>query len=367
MRFHGWAVPLTVSLAVLSAACSRPPAEPLPPQAVLVRSIAGAQANVGAQVYTGEVRARIETDLGFRVGGKIVQRRVDAGARVKAGDVLAVLDPQDARLGVAAAAAAEAAAASDLALAQAEFRRASELRERNFISASALDARRTALQAAEARLRQARAQAATAGNQAEYTRLLADADGVVTAVLGEPGQVVAAGQAVLRVARPGQREVLIHVPENRVRAFAPGAQATVRPWMAGGRTYAARVREVSPAADSATRTYAIRVSVPNADDALPLGATATVVFSMAAPEGVLLPLAAVTRAGDQNRVWVVDAEDKVRPQEVEVGAWREDGVIVRSGLPPQARVVLAGVHKLVEGATVRPVEEAAPVSLDIRR
>lgn len=353
--------------AALLAACSAPSTEVPPPPAVMVRSIATPRAVTGAQVYTGEVRPRIETDLGFRVGGKILQRPVDVGARVRRGELLAVLDPQDARLAAGAAAAGQAAAAADLALAQAEFKRASELRERNFISVSALDARRTALQAAEARLRQARAQAATALNQTDYTRLLADADGVVTSVAAEPGQVVAAGQPVLRVARPGEREVLIHVPESRVRDFAPGAAAVVRSWMAPERTYPARVREVAPAADSATRTYALRISVPGADDALPLGATASVAFVAAEADGVLLPLPAVTKIGNRARVWVVDAQDAVQPIVVDVGAWREDGAVVRGGLPPDARVVVAGVHKLVEGTTVRPVEEGAPVSLDVKR
>ncbi|MBN8441497.1 MAG: efflux RND transporter periplasmic adaptor subunit [Thauera sp.] len=365
MHLRDWAILLAGG--ALLAGCSGPPAEVPPPPAVLVRSIGAAPGAASVQAYTGEVRARIETDLGFRVGGKILQRQVDAGARVTRGSVLAVLDPQDARLSAEAASAAASAAVADLALAQAEFRRAGELRERNFISASALDARRTALQAAEARLRQARAQAATATNQADYTRLLADADGVVTAVLAEPGQVVTAGQAVLRVARPSEREVLIHVPESRVRDVAPGAAAVVRSWMAPERTYSARVREVSPAADSATRTYALRVSVPGADDALPLGATASVAFVAAEADGVLLPLPAVTKIGDQARVWVVDAQGVVQPLAVDVAAWRENGAVVRGGLPPDARVVVAGVHRLVEGTTVRPVEEGAPVSLDVKR
>lgn len=362
---RGWVVVLAVGAGL--AGCSRPAEVAQPPLSVLVRNVGRAPAAAGVQVYTGEVRARIETDLGFRVGGKILQRRVDVGARVKAGEVLALLDPQDARLGASAAAAAETAAAADLALAEVELRRARELRARNFISESALDARRTAQQAAEARLRQARAQAATASNQADYTRLLADADGVVTAVLAEPGQVVAAGQAVLRVARPGEREVLIHVPENRVRGFAPGSMAEVRPWIAADRVYAARVREVAPAADAATRTFALRVSVPRADDALPLGATASVAFASADGEGVLLPLSAVTRADGRAQVWVVAADDSLRRVAVDVGAWREDGALVRGGLPADARVVVAGVQRLVEGAKVRPVQEGAPVALDVKR
>ncbi len=352
---------------VLLTACSAPAPDAPPPPAVLVRTIDGTGAVAPGAVYTGEVRARIEADLGFRIGGKLLERRVDVGARVAAGSVLAVLDAQDAQLAAGAAQAAVAAAGADRALAHSELERALELRARNFISASALDARRSAAQAADARWRQARAQAATAVNQTGYTQLRADADGVVTGVMAEPGQVVGAGQPVLRVARPGAREVLIHLPEGRARALVPGAAAVVRPWAAPDFAYAAQVREVAPAADAATRTYAVRVAVAEADDALPLGATASVVFAGAAGAGVLLPLPAVTREGGEARVWLVGEDDTVSSVAVTVGAWREDGVVVGAGLPARARVVVAGVHKLVAGMAVRAVEEGAPVRLDVRR
>ncbi|MFB1030691.1 MAG: efflux RND transporter periplasmic adaptor subunit, partial [Thauera sp.] len=211
MRFRS--LPSVLAGLSVLAACSAPAPHTPPPPAVLVRSVDAASAPPAAQVYAGEVRARIESDLGFRIGGKLVERLVDVGAEVAAGAPLALLDAQDVRLALASAQAAAAAAESDLALARSEFARARELQARNFISSSSLDARRTALQAAEARLRQARAQAEVAANQAGYARLEAPAAGVVTAVLAEPGQVVGAGQAVLRLARPDEREVLIHVPE----------------------------------------------------------------------------------------------------------------------------------------------------------
>lgn len=352
---------------VLAAACSPPPAAPTPPPTVLVRSIGAAGAVDAVQLYTGEVRARVETDLAFRIGGKLVERRVDAGAVVARGAELARLDPLDARLAASAAAAGVAAAEAELTLARSEFERARELQGRQFISASALDARRTALSAAEMRLRQMRAQAATAGNQERYTVLRADANGVITASLAEAGQVVAAGQPVLRLARPDEREVLIHVPENRARAFPPGTPAQVRPWAEPAREYPGQVREVAPAADAVTRTYALRVAVPTADDALALGATASVAFARAELAGVLLPLAAVTQSEGVASVWVVGADDRVQRLPVEVAEWREDGALLRAGLPAEARVVLSGVLRLVEGEQVRPVEEGAPVRLDAQR
>lgn len=351
--------------------CSAPAPEPPPARAVLVRTVAGDAAPAG-HVYSGEVRARIESELGFRVGGKLVERAVDVGANVAAGAVLARLDPADTRLAADAAQAAVVAAEADLALARTEYVRAEELAARKFVSTSVLDARRTALQAAQARLRQARAQAQNAANQAGYTRLEAPAAGVVTAVLAEPGQVLAAGQPVFRLARPDEREVLIHVPEGRAAEVQVGMAARVRPWASPGREYAGRVREVAPAADPATRSYALRVAVSGADADLALGATASVAFDPpgTAEQGVLVPLAAVSRSPDDPQggtVWVVAEDDTVRPLAVGVLAWREDGALLRSDLPARSRLVLAGVHTLVAGETVRAVEEGSPVMLDVAR
>ena len=342
MKSRGMAI--VAALAV--AACAPPVTDVSGPRAVLVRTVAAGGGGVAVQVYTGEVRARYETDLAFRIGGKVIERRVDVGATVRRGQVLARLDPQDAKLAVAAAAAQVAAAEADAVLARAELERAQGLRAQGFISASALDARKTSLEAAQARLRQAR---------------------VVTAVAVEVGQVLAAGQSVLRVARPGEREVLVHVPESRLREVAVGAAVHVRSWSAPEREFVGRVREVAPAADAATRTYAVRVAVAQADDALPLGSTASVAVAQAASGQTLLPLSAVGRIDAQPVVWVVGDDDTVRPLAVEVEAFREDGVVVRAGLPAQVRIVVAGIHRLVAGETVRAIAEGAPVALDVQR
>ncbi|THF61756.1 efflux RND transporter periplasmic adaptor subunit [Pseudothauera rhizosphaerae] len=355
------------ALAVLLAACAPQQAEEAPPRAVRVVRPDAAGADALARVYTGEVRARLETDLAFRIGGKVISRQVDAGDGVRRGDLLARLDPADVRLAAGAAAAQVAAAEADLALARAELSRSEELHRRNFVSASALDARRTAVQAAEAALRAARAQAASAGNQAEYADLHADHDGVVLNTFVEPGAVVAAGQAVLRVARPEEREVLIHVPESRLAGLAVGLPAVVHPWAAAGRTFVAQVREITPVADAATRSFAVRVAVRQADDSLPLGATASVVLAGPEQAPALVPLGALTRVDGRPAVWVVDAESRVRPVPVEIGEYREGGALLRGGLPADARVVATGVHKLVEGESVRAVEDGEPVRLDARR
>lgn len=368
---------IAVALAVVACTKATEPQEALRP---VLTQRAGAGVTAARLLLSGEVRARYETDLAFQVGGKLLERRVDVGAPVKQGQVLARLDARDVEQSAAAARAAAAAAESDLTWARLELERARELRGRNFISASVLDERTAGFKAAQARLDQARAQARVAGNQAAYASLLADADGVVTAVLGEPGQVMGAGQAVLRVARQGEREILAYLPESRRREAAVGSPAEVRPWAESTRRYAGKVREVAPAADATTRTYAVRVSVPEADEALPLGATAVVLLAGAAPGpggdaeagAFLLPLPAVTRQGERASVWVVSAgeqggEGVVQPRPVEVVAYREDGVLVKSGLAAADRVVVAGVHTLQPGQRVRVVDAAAPVALDVMR
>lgn len=356
-----------VPLIVLLGACTPPPEVAKGPRAVLVRSIPAEAVASELRLYSGEVRARYELDLGFRIGGKLAERLVDVGAPVGVGQVLARLDPQDVLLASQASAAQQSAVEAEVALARAEYERVEHLRARNFVSASALDVRRAALQAAEARLRQVRAQAAVAGNQADYAVLRAPQQGVVTAAPAEAGQVLAAGQVVLRLARDATREVLIHVPERRIAEIELGMVATVRPWAQSQQVIPARVREIAPAADAATRSYAVRVAFDSSGEPPSLGATATVVFTRPVAMQVLLPLAAVTRAGDHAAAWIVDDADTLRRVAVEAGEFREDGVVILGGLPPGARVVVAGVHRLVEGETVRAVDESAPVALDARK
>lgn len=292
----------------------------------------------GERRYSGEIRARHESVLGFRVGGKMTERLVDAGARVKAGDVLARLDATDARL---SASQAEANAA----LASADLKRAQELREKNFVSQAALDARENAARAAEA-------QAQLTRNQAAYTTLVADAPGVIAAILAEPGQVLSAGQGVIRLARDGEREVAIALPETELRTVKAGSTAVIHLW-ADGKTYQGRVREIAPAADPATRTFAARISMANAEAALPIGLSATVGFPKSADSAFLVPLAAVYQNNGKPAVWVVGKDETVELREVVVVRYADEGALVGAGLNEGETIVAAGAFKLSPGEKVR--------------
>jgi membrane fusion protein, multidrug efflux system len=292
--------------------------------------------------YSGEVRARYETTLGFRVGGKMVERLADAGARVKSGQALARLDPADARL-------AASQADANRALAAAELKRTQDLKTRNFVSQAALDAKATTAQAADA-------QAQLARNQAAYTTLFADATGVVAAVLAEPGQVVGAGQGVLRLARDGEREVAIALPEAALAGLKPGSQAAVRLW-ADGQAYPGRIREIAPAADAVTRTFAARVSIVGAPADLPLGLTATVSFPRPGGERIVVPLAAIFQQGERPAVWVLGKDNAVALRPVEIERYGDAGVVLQGGLNAGERIVAAGAFKLTAGEKVRPADE----------
>jgi RND family efflux transporter MFP subunit len=334
----------------LLAACSETPPPAAPPKLVRTLVVGGTATDSAQRSYSGEVRARIETTLGFRVAGKMVERRVDTGAAVKAGQVLARLDPADAGLQSTQAEAQLALAAADLA-------RYRDLRTKNFISASALDARETAFKAAEA-------QAALAKNQAAYTTLVADRNGVIGQVLAEPGQVVSAGQAVFRLAPDGEREIAIALPEGEVGAFKLGQAAEVTFWATPGaaiKPLAGRLREISPVADPVTRTYAARVSLKDADPMLPLGMSATVRFPSGAPGATRLkvPLTAVFQQGSQPAVWIVGADATVKLQAISVAEYTDGGAVVVAGLSGGEQIVAAGVNLLTAGEKVRISTAAA--------
>ena len=330
----------------LLAACGEklPPPDAVVTGPRLVKALkVGAGGTAHEQRYSGEVRARIESTLGFRVGGKLAERLVDAGARVKAGQPLARLDPSDAQLTVAQAEA-------NRALAAAELLRSRELQAKNFISQAALDAKVTTAKAAEA-------QAQLAKNQATYTTLAADAAGVVAAVLAEPGQVVAAGQGVFRIARDGEREVAVNIPESRIAGLNIGAAATVTLWAgqnnAGGKTYRGRLRELAPAADPATRTFAARIAILDADAAVALGMTASVSFAQGNDAQIVVPLAALLQQGEQAAVWVIGADATVSQRVVVVERFADSGAVLKSGLQPGEKIVAAGAFKLVAGEKIR--------------
>lgn len=307
--------------------------------------------------YAGEVRARHEPALAFRVGGKIDRRLVEVGDRVEAGQALAELEPQDLGLQVDASRAQLEAARSEQELAQNEFARQQSLRERGLASGSAFDSAQARLQAAQARVEAARAQLEVSRNQAGYGVLRAPASGVIAQRLAEAGQVVAAGQAVFVLAEEGEREVAIALPEQGMASVRLGQLVQVQLWSQPDRPLAGRVREIAPAADPASRTYATRISLDAGDVPVELGQSARVFFMDSASPALQLPLAAVSAEGDQPYVLKLDPDGRtLRRVEVELGAYGESGVPVLAGLDAKDWVVAGGLHLLRDGQPVQPVD-----------
>lgn len=353
---------------VLLAACSRPLPSPEPLRSVKLLTV-GLEDMAASAEFAGEVRARVESRLGFRVAGKLVRRQAEPGQRVRAGDVLAQLDPQDYQLAAEAGRAQLAAAATNRDLAAADFKRFKELREQNFISGAELERREANLRAAQAQFEQAQAQLAGQGNQTAYTRLLADVTGLVTAVDAEVGQVVAAGAPVLRIAQDGPRDVLFSVPEDRVTAIQIGSEVEVRSW-SGGATFKGRVREVGASADPVTRTFGIKVAI-DGTSAPPLGSTVSVLPKALERSGaavIKLPTSAFRQDGQTAAVWVLEAATMtVRLQPVQIATADGNDVVVAAGLQPGMQVVVAGVHVLSPGQKVtvyqqKPAQAPAAVA-----
>ncbi len=351
-------------LAVAVGACGdkAPPPAPAVPWVVTQKAQAGdAGAHAG---FAGEVRARSESALGFRVPGKIIARLVDVGAAVKAGTPLARIDARDLQLNSAGVRSQLAGAQADLVQAQADYTRYNDLFQKKFVSAAEIDKRKATLDVAQARLDQAKAQLSVADNQNTYATLVADRDGVITAVEAEAGQVVAAGQTVVRLAREAEKEILIAVPENRLPQLQSAQKIDITLWAAPDKRYAGRVREISPSADAVTRTYAVRIAVAGADADMRLGMTASVrVLQAGAANAIVLPLTAIYQKGTATALWLVeraaDGSYAVKLVPVTVGAFREESVTIVSGVKEGDTVVTAGVHKLTPGQKVQLGGDAA--------
>jgi multidrug efflux system membrane fusion protein len=314
-------------------------------------------AGAGFEAFPGDVKARYEPVLAFRVGGKIAKRHVDAGARVKRGDLLAELDPEDLRLQVAAVRAQLAAAEANLATARAERDRYRNMLDRKLVSQSLFDAQQNAFLAAEAQVGTVRAQLDVSRNQAEYAQLRAPADGVIATRQAEAGQVVAAGQPIFTLAEDGEREIAISLPEQGIRNFSVGQLVLVELWSGSGARVPGTIRELSPAADATTRTYAARVSFDAEASGAELGQSARVYAGQASEATVSVPLAAVSGENDAPFVFIVDpASAKVKRTQVVLGPYGESRVPVISGVGAQDWVVVAGVHLLRDGQVVRPVD-----------
>jgi RND family efflux transporter MFP subunit len=352
-----------IAVAVLLSACSKPAPTEEPIRAVKVVTVGLGSMQSGSE-FAGEVRARVESRLGFRVAGKIIKRQVELGQRVKPGQVLAQLDPQDYKLSADAARAQLAAATTNRDLAAADYKRYKDLRDQNFISGAELERRDANLKAAQAQMEQAQAQLSGQGNQAAYTTLVADISGVVTSVDAEVGQVVAAGTPVVRIAQDGPRDVVFAVPEDKVAFLQVGSSAEVRAW-SSKQVVNSTVREVAASADPVTRTFAVKVGL-DGKDTLALGATVSVVpkaFDRSGVQVIKLPTSAFRQDGNSSAVWVLDTVSMtVKLQPVVIATADGNDVVVASGLQPGMQVVSAGVHVLSPGQKVTIYKEKQPLA-----
>jgi multidrug efflux system membrane fusion protein len=359
------AAALSVAALVNLSGCNSHAAAPDAPRYALVAHPQNADA-MHAEVYSGDVHARYESQLGFRVSGKIKSRLVDVGAHVQAGQALAELDPLDLNLQVASAQATLSSAQAGRDLAQAERDRYHALLDKHFISQTQFDTQENTLKAAKAQVAQAQAALAVARNQSEYTTLRADHAGVITTISAEAGQVVSSGQAVAMLARDGDVEVEIAIPENRVADYRVGTPAVLEAWADAGKRMVGHVREIAPEADRTTRTYRVRVGLDNDTAAPKFGQTVRVYFTDAvASAQTLIPLSALYEKTGGAAVWIVDTNThQVHLAPVDVAAYREQGVVVTSGVEPKQWIVTAGVHKLRDGDAITPVDAVnRPVAL----
>ncbi|MFZ6645217.1 efflux RND transporter periplasmic adaptor subunit [Undibacterium sp. TJN25] len=368
-RKHGMGTyaPVLAFAAVLAlAACSKPAEKTEDIRPVRAIKIAAGNVDVSNE-YSGEVRARVESRLGFRVGGKIVSRKVDVGTLVKRGQVLMQLDPQDLALAQAQAKAGLYSAESNRDLAKAELQRYKDLREKNFVAATVLDSKQTAFKAAQASYEQAAAAYKNQSNQAGYATLVSDVDGVVTGIDAEAGQVVAAGTPVARVAQAGDMDVVVGIPEDQVNTIRQITDIRVRFWANPNQTVPAKLRELSPIADPTTRTFTAKVAIPSDAQGVKLGMTAYVTFGAKNPNAMIkLPLTALFQEKNATSVWIVE-NGAVRLVPVQVGGSSGDDLLIASGVTPGQTVVTAGVNLLkpgqkvtILGQTTVPVPPAAP-------
>lgn len=316
---------------------------------------------VARYTYAGEISPRTETALSFRIGGKVMARPVEVGSLVKRGTEIAKLDPQDMRLQTDAMSAQLQAAQADQAQAQADLDRYRTLLEKKFISQAEFDRRSNTVAVTAARKNELKSRLLSTHNQVFYTVLKADDAGVVTATEVEHGQVVTAGQTIVRVARTDEAEALISVPENRLNELKLAKEVNVSLWANPDKSYSGAVREISPLADPATRTYRARITIHHPDENVRFGMTATVTLSGETRREIFLPLSALYHHENKTAVWVVDPKKlTVGLVTVEASAFDSDRIGVKSGLSGGEMVVMAGVHKLHKGQKVRILPSDKP-------
>ncbi|MDO9106214.1 MAG: efflux RND transporter periplasmic adaptor subunit [Methylovulum sp.] len=346
----------------LLAACDKPAEAPPPPRPALVMKVTANNPDT-AMTLVGMVVPRYQSAQAFRIAGKIIERRVDIGAKVSKGQVIARLDATDSQLDRAAASAEVASAEASQALAVVEMMRQRQLYDKKFISASALDIRVAELKASSARLAKVKAQASISGNQIQYTTLSADRDGVVSFIQAEPGQVVEAGNIIVKIDDTRAVDVLVTVPESRMAEVTLQAPVYIKMWADQQKLYRGVVREIGPEADTATRTFNVRITLENADAAVKFGMTAGVKFidpNKAKQNGVIVPSRAVTANNGNSQVWIISDDNHAHARTVETDAFREDGVIIRKGLSEGETIAIAGVHSLTENQLIRPIVGVQP-------
>jgi RND family efflux transporter MFP subunit len=338
------------------AACNQITAQPAAPQRPVLVTAVHYQRQSADRSFVGTVRPRIESDLGFRVTGKVQKRLVEVGTSVVAGQPLATLDEVDLKLQAEQAEAELRAATGVLAQAAAAEGRAVDLKAKGWTTEAQVDQAKATADEARARLNRAERSVELTKNSLSYATLLADAPGVVTATLIEPGQVVASGQTAIRVARFAEKEVVVAMPETML-ARARSGDARVSVWSNPRKFYVAKLRELAPSADAATRTYLAKFSIPEADDDVQLGMTATLSLSDTASAPVArLPLSAVFNQGDGPSLYVADVKSgAITLKRVTVKAYESDHVLVEGGVDEGADVVVAGVQKLDPAQKVRVV------------
>jgi RND family efflux transporter MFP subunit len=338
------------------AACQEPTAATRPTERPVLVSRVAYEQRIPDRSFVGTIKPRVESDLGFRISGKVARRLVTAGDRVKTGQVLATLDDADLKLQREQAEAEIRAADASLAQAEAELGRISTLRKSGWSTVTGYDRQKAATEEARGRLVRAERALALAQNALSYATLTADADGVVTATQIEPGQVVAAGQPAVRLARTGEKEAVVSVPEALVEQLRGGA-ASVGLWAGAGTRYAATLRELSPSADAVTRTYQARYAIPQAGDDVQLGMTAIVTVGASAGDRVArLPLSALYNQGNGPAVWVVSEDGALALKPVSIAALEAREVLITGGVAEGEQVVSLGVQKLDAGQKVRIVQ-----------
>jgi RND family efflux transporter MFP subunit len=352
-------VAVVVALFCALTACKKQ--EAAAPQEVRpVRTVTVEPKEAGETVsLTGEIQPRYQADIGFRVNGKILERPVDVGTQVKKGDLLARLDPQQYRQDLAVAKAEVAKADAEVTRAQAQEYRQRELLKNGHTTEVAYDQALKTFKTAQAQADAARAKQVQASENLGYTDLKADNDGVISAVGADAGQVVSAGQMVVKLAQPGEREAVFNVAEATFKT--PRKNRSVAVELVSNRDIktAGTVRYVSPQADPTTRTFTVRVSLPDAPPQMRLGASVVGSVTMNEGQSITIPGSALFQKDGQPAVWLVDKDSTVQLKPITVERYQGDAVVVGSGLAQGDVVVTGGVQKLLPGQKVRLMQASA--------